>query len=167
MGWTIRGSLLSLQPKERLAGPGGGGHGSHREQADGRQRHSAGRHRQQQPQPGRIGSHGPASLPRPTGQGQPGAEALGKAGLAGASWKREQSKGAAQDMEARRADILEVSRMGSHEVSEALVSKRATREAEREEIGVSQRGRQRRRGEGPPHSAKARPKRGTNLRWEA
>lgn len=70
-------------------------------------------------------------------------------------------------MEARRADILEVSRMGSHEVSEALVSKRATREAEREEIGVSQRGRQRRRGEGPPRSAKARPKRGTNLRWEA
>lgn len=37
--------------------------------------------------------------------------------------------------EARRADILEVSRMGSHEVSEALVSKRATREAEREEMG--------------------------------
>lgn len=37
--------------------------------------------------------------------------------------------------EAGRADILEVSRMGSHEVSEALVSKRATREAEREEMG--------------------------------
>lgn len=31
------------------------------------------------------------------------------------------------------ANILEVSRVGSHEVSEALVSKRATREAEREE----------------------------------
>ena len=40
-----------------------------------------------------------------------------------------------QRWEARRADILEVSRMGSHEVSEALVSKRATREAEREEMG--------------------------------
>lgn len=39
------------------------------------------------------------------------------------------------------ANILEVSRVGSHEVSEALVSKRATREAEREEMGygVSQR----------------------------
>lgn len=50
---------------------------------------------------------------------------------------------------ARRADILEVSRMGSHEVSEALVSKRATREAEREERGVSQRGEQSRRGGRP------------------
>lgn len=40
------------------------------------------------------------------------------------------------------ANILEVSRVGSHEVSEALVSKRATREAEREEMGygVSHRG---------------------------
>lgn len=39
--------------------------------------------------------------------------------------------------------------MGSHEVSEALVSKRATREAEREERGVSQRGAQSRRGGRP------------------
>ena len=32
------------------------------------------------------------------------------------------------------ANILEVSRVGSHEVSEALVSKRTTRKAEREEM---------------------------------
>ena len=49
-------------------------------------------------------------------------------------------------MQSVSENILEVSRVGSHEVSEALVSKRATREAEREEMGygVSHRGEQRR-----------------------
>lgn len=64
-----------------------------------------------------------------------------------------------QRWEARRADILEVSRMGSHEVSEALVSKRATREAEREEMGYwdePKRGSRAAEGEDPPHSTQAR-----------
>lgn len=55
----------------------------------------------------------------------------------------------------QEADILEVSRMGSHEVSEALVSKRATREAEREEMGdgVSQRGEAEKDRRKPHHAA--------------
>lgn len=49
--------------------------------------------------------------------------------------------------------------MGSHEVSEALVSKRATREAEREEMGYwdePKRGSRAAEGEDPPHSTQAR-----------
>lgn len=104
--------------------------------------------------------------------GQPGAGALEKADfvcslMEGESRARESPK----RWEARRADILEVSRMGSHEVSEALVSKRATREAEREEMGYrgKQRGAQRRRGGRPTtwHPGQAGPEWGTNLRWEA
>lgn len=34
------------------------------------------------------------------------------------------------------ANILEISRMGSHEISETLVSKRTTRKAEREQIEI-------------------------------
>lgn len=89
---------------------------------------------------------GLASLPFPTGRG-PRTEAynLGWSLMEGDSKAREPPKRWA----ARRADILEISRMGSHEVSEALVSKRATREAEREERGVSQRGEQSRKGGRP------------------
>lgn len=62
--------------------------------------------------------------------------------------------------------------MGSHEVSEALVSKRATREAEREEMGY--RGKPQRGAEEEErrktHQEAPRPDRPeweTNLRWEA
>lgn len=73
--------------------------------------------------------HGPAP-----GWGRPGAGALEKADLGWSLMKGvSRARKPPQRWEARRADILEVSRMGSREVSGVPVSKRATREAEREE----------------------------------
>lgn len=66
-----------------------------------------------------------------------------KANFDGSLMKERARRGCCpRDRRSGSANILEVSRVGSHEVSEALVSKRATREAEREEMGygVSHRG---------------------------
>lgn len=116
---------------------------------------------------------GPASLPvAPCLRcGQPGARALEKADFGWSLIGESRARKPPQSWEARRADILEVSRMGSHEVSEALVSKRATREAEREEMG--HRGKPKRGSRGAEEEtrhAAPRPGQspaGTNLRWEA
>lgn len=116
------------------------------------------RRQQQEPQASESAPPWPVSLPHAAGRGFPRAGALEKADF---GWSLMEGESRAREpperWEARRADILEVSRMGSHEVSEALVSKRATREAEREEMGYwgEPEGEQRRRGEDPPHSTQA------------
>lgn len=78
-----------------------------------------------------LGPTAPGLGPGPACARAPQKAAFGQSLTEGVSRARKPPK----RREAGRADILEVSRVGSHEVSEALVSKRATREAEREEMG--------------------------------
>lgn len=167
MGWAIRRQRQVLLPSrpsspqssEQLAEPRAAQGPAARDRQTAALRAERHRQQQQEPQASKSAPPWPVSLPHPARRGSPGAGALERADF---GWSLKEGESRAREppkrQEARRADILEVSRMGSHEVSEALVSKRATREAEREEMGHwgEPEGEQRRRGEDPPHSTQAR-----------